>query len=343
MTRFYFFFLIALIACFPEQEEVKLRAAVGDLSELIIVGPKNQLQSPIGDTIVDFFTRPFPAIPQAEATFDTRYVYLQSFNKYEQGQANIIFLSIGDKEQNREGRVTQTIDRYATGQKVYTIYAPNPTSFYKVFNEHKETILKDLNDRAIQRSIVKAEFVRNSALSQVVNEKFDLDIAVPEGFYLATEKENILSFKRTRERRIQYQNDQNSVKGHGVIDGIVIYRYNYLSDSTLSLNRQVEIRDSVMAEVVLSANAFPMRTEDDYRYLPELETIDHNGKFANKMRGLWRFDNPISGGPFVSLNFFHEKKQYMVGIDAYVFAPNFKKRNYIREIEGIVHSASIIE
>ena len=344
MTRLslFFFLFVLFTSCSSEEKTASpKKAAVGEISELIIVGSESQLTGLMGDTVVSFFQTPFPLIPQAEASFDARFVLDRNFGEYEQGQANIILFSVGDKEQNRQGRVTQTVDKYAKGQKIYTIYAKNQRAFFDVFNENKEAILQDLNERATARSIVQVRYANNLALSDKVRKKFGFDIAIPEGFYLATEKENVLSFKRQRERKIQYRNNNNSVKGHGIVDGIVIYSYDHKSDSTFTLEKQIEIRDEVLGQTVLSPNDSPMRTEDDIRFAPIMESRDHNGVFASKLRGLWRFDSPIRGGPFVSLSFFLEKENNMIGIDGYVFAPNFKKRDYIREMEGIIHSAEI--
>ncbi len=338
-----FLFVVSLASCSSEnngersEEQVKRRAAVGELSELVIVGPKQQLKGLIGDTIVSFFRSPFPSIPQSEPSFDVRFVFDDGFNDYEKGQANIIVVSVGSKEQNREARVTQAKDAYARGQKVYTIYALNDIAFYDVFNKNKEALLKDLNDRATVRSAGQAEYANNGGLSGKVKEQFGIEMAIPEGFHIATQKENVISFKRTREKSLKYTR-ANSVRSHGILDGIVIYKFDHSSDSTFTLSNLVDLRDEVLSQIVQSDKGSPMYTEPHKYFRPTLENVDVDGVFATKMRGLWRFDSPVSGGPFVSLAFFNEKENYAVAIDAYVFTPKFDKRDYVRELEGILKS-----
>ncbi|MEM7161476.1 MAG: DUF4837 family protein [Bacteroidota bacterium] len=339
----YFLFLLFFISCTPETirdtDGIPRKAAVGDISELIIVGPEHQLSGIIGDSIKYFFEIPFPNLPQGEPSFDPRFVFEKSFNDYEKGQANVIYVSVGDKEQNREGRVTQIKDQYARGQVIYTIYAPNEKEFFNVFKENKWAILKDLNRRAIERSVVQAEYANNQGLSSKVEKKFGLNMAVPDGFYLASEKENILSFKRSRETSYRY--GDNSVRSHNIIDGLVIYRYDHSTSETFSTENQVANRNKLLGPLILSELDMPMKVEGDPRFLPSLEELDLNGIYVSKIRGLWRFDRPLKGGPFVSISFFHEAENYAITIDAYVFAPKFDKRDYIRELEGILHSMSL--
>ena len=45
------------------------------------------------------------------------------------------------------------------------------------------------------------------------------------------------------------------------------------------------------------------------------------------------------GGPFVSITTLDTKNSRMITIDGYVFAPEFDKREYLREVEAIIKSA----
>lgn len=65
--------------------------------------------------------------------------------------------------------------------------------------------------------------------------------------------------------------------------------------------------------------------------------------YAVMMRGLWTVVNDFMGGPFV-LNVVLDKENdrvvYMMG---YVYAPDDKKRNMVRQVEAIVFSAGFIK
>ena len=54
-------------------------------------------------------------------------------------------------------------------------------------------------------------------------------------------------------------------------------------------------------------------------------------------------ENGFMGGPFVSLTTLDKKRNRVVTIEGYVFAPKFKKRDYIKEVEAIIYSTKFLE
>jgi hypothetical protein len=57
------------------------------------------------------------------------------------------------------------------------------------------------------------------------------------------------------------------------------------------------------------------------------------------MRGQFRMENDFGfGGPFISLTTLDEKRNRVVTIEGYVFAPNSPKRELIRDLEAILYS-----
>jgi DNA helicase TIP49 (TBP-interacting protein) len=55
---------------------------------------------------------------------------------------------------------------------------------------------------------------------------------------------------------------------------------------------------------------------------------------ANTYRGLWKLNGGFMGGPFLIKTYFIDKKVVVtVGL---IFAPDNRKRNYIRTLEAIL-------
>jgi hypothetical protein len=76
--------------------------------------------------------------------------------------------------------------------------------------------------------------------------------------------------------------------------------------------------------------------------LPKTKFITFNDQAAKEIRGLFRMEGFIMGGPFYSLAFFNPEngRQYMV--EGFVYAPQFDKLKFLREIEAMVRSAKPI-
>lgn len=96
-------------------------------------------------------------------------------------------------------------------------------------------------------------------------------------------------------------------------------------------------RDSLFkARISSGVEGSYMTTE--YRLPPVLDEFALRGGFAAAMRGVWRMEGDFMGGPWTSIAWVDEAKGQLVTVDGYVYAPYFKKREYLRELEAIVRS-----
>jgi hypothetical protein len=63
-----------------------------------------------------------------------------------------------------------------------------------------------------------------------------------------------------------------------------------------------------------------------------------NGEYALMTKGLWRVKDGFKGGPYVNLMTYDKVKNKIIMADGYVYAPEFRKKNYIHQLEAIVRS-----
>lgn len=56
------------------------------------------------------------------------------------------------------------------------------------------------------------------------------------------------------------------------------------------------------------------------------------------IRGLWQVENDYMGGPFVLNVVLDEQHNRVLYLMAYVYAPDGKKRNMLRQVESIIFS-----
>jgi len=71
---------------------------------------------------------------------------------------------------------------------------------------------------------------------------------------------------------------------------------------------------------------------------PDYREVSFNDKYAIEARSLWRVQGDFMGGPFVTYTFVDEKTNRLFMIDGWVFAPKYDKRDYMRQVEGIIWS-----
>jgi len=153
-----------------------------------------------------------------------------------------------------------------------------------------------------------------------LNDSFGLTMTVPPGFAIARQKKDFIW--------VRYETPEIS-------QGIIVYTFPYISDSTFTENYLVAKTDSVLEINV------PGPTAGSYMAVEKqidqvLNIFEHNKNYTVEMRGLWRLENDFMGGPFVTYYFENAalKKAYMV--DVFIHAPGTKKKPEVRRLEALL-------
>ncbi|OQB68257.1 MAG: hypothetical protein BWX93_01593 [Bacteroidetes bacterium ADurb.Bin139] len=71
---------------------------------------------------------------------------------------------------------------------------------------------------------------------------------------------------------------------------------------------------------------------------PSYRWVNYNNRQFVEIRGLWDVKNDFMGGPFVAHCFYDKASQSVVVLEAFVYAPKYPKRNYLRQVESIIYS-----
>ena len=71
---------------------------------------------------------------------------------------------------------------------------------------------------------------------------------------------------------------------------------------------------------------------------PTVEFIRYKGRDFAQTRGYWEVYNDFMGGPFVSHSFYNQDGSEIIVLEAFVYAPRYDKRQYLRQVESILYS-----
>ena len=66
------------------------------------------------------------------------------------------------------------------------------------------------------------------------------------------------------------------------------------------------------------------------------------GQRAMKIQGLWEMKGDMMGGPFVGLAIPDSLRQRTLVAEAFVYAPEQKKRNMMRQLEATLYTVKIL-
>ncbi|MFW6248915.1 MAG: DUF4837 family protein, partial [Bacteroidota bacterium] len=298
----------------------------GKKGEVMIVMDDSLWNDSLGQMLCDTLTQPHPALPQPEPMFDIYQVEKTEFSKYMQSHRNIIVAETGPQH---EGPVFSILkDRWAKPQIIINMFAPTKKSWILQFKLKEEQLVSSLKHKERKRMM---QYYRNNMQGDVVDsikQNHHIKLAIPDGFYLNVNKDNF--------SWIWYEDPD-------ILKGLIIYTYDYVDPNTFTKKFLVNKRNEVLRKNV------PGRVEGSYmttesKYEPDMYEITYKDRYFIQMRGLWKMENgDFMGGPFVSMTTLDKKRNKIITVEGYVYAPNKKKRNLVWEMEAILYTLKVLE
>lgn len=305
----------------------------GNIGEIVVVIDDVKWNSKAGEIIKNTLAQPQFGLPQDEPVFNLIQVSSKNFSKIFQTHRNILIADFAGNSSEVKTEVKS--NSWARGQVAIKISAPDDSSFANFFEKYSENIIQKFNQAEIERQIEKNKKFGETKLSEKIKEKSGLSLILQKDCYLAKEDSNFLWFRLERGRGIGgYE--------HQISQGIFIYWQNYTDTNLFSPQKILAQNDSVSKKYI-SGSAHNSFFTTSYKLVePQVRKIKINNKFGTEIRGLWRMENEFMGGPFISLTFLDDKKNLLITAEGYVFAPQFDKLNYLREVEAMIKSIELL-
>lgn len=289
----------------------------GGRMDIIVVAKESLWESVAGEIFRKYFTAAQIGLPQPEAVFTVRQVPPESFNSLLQRSRNIVILS-----EDSTAYIKET-NKWAKPQIIYSISAPDQRSLARlIFNKHEE-IFETLKEHELD--VLRTKMRPGIQKNPEILAKHNVSMEIPKAFELEHEQENLLVFWNKT-----LKTDQ----------GIIIY-FRSMPETMGPVGSDViHLRDS-LTEIYIKGDreGSYMITED---ILPPVSSnTEIDGQFTLEVRGLWRTVNAQMGGPFINYTVYDERNQQIIHMDAFVFSPETKKRNFVVELEAILRSLEI--
>lgn len=312
-----------------EKENSMLRKVSGRPGEVIIISTKAQWEGEVGKALRGAFEKPVYGMPQEEPLFTLIRTNESDFERIFQTFRNVVWVDI-DTNRMSVGEVKYYKSPWAKGQLVAKISASSRDELIDVFNQNANAIINKINLKEFNR--LHAQFKARSNKAAIKKaEKFGTKIAIPKSGVIATQDTNHLWVRIEREKlKGGYQ--------HQISQGLLIVKIPYTNQELFNDSIMLKMRDAKLKKYIPGPSDGSFMTTE-YRYqAPLISEIDYGGKYAKQIRGLWRVENDFMGGPMVTYYVLNEKEQMIYLICGYAFAPQFDKREYLREIDAIART-----
>ncbi len=300
-----------------QEKGVTLPQSNGGRLELMVVAEDAVWEGIAGDYVRKYFTAPQYGLPQPEPEFTVRQVNPKEFNTLLQHVRNLIVL---EKQPDSTYRVAKNV--FAKPQ-LMAVFTGSEKQMAKTMVKVHEDLYQKLYDAEVEVMLNRLEPARLTSLPNMLKKIGVQDMLINRAFEVEHEYDSLLvMWNKT------IKSDQ----------GIIVYtrpmRENELIEASI-----LAMRDSLVKQFI------PGEREGSYmiteRLLPpEVTTTSIDGKLSFEMRGLWRTKGDFKGGPFVNYTILDEEHQRVIMLEAFLFAPEIKKRNLLFELECMLRSIS---
>lgn len=304
----------------PKDRTQYLPNITGNAGEVLIVINKSYWEGELGSTLREILAGEYPYLPQREPVFKLFNATPGGFSGSLMLHRNIVIVNVTPEVDTTGIRISR--DAWAKPQVIVTVSSSTPEEATELIKGNSEMIINAIEQTERDRLIANSIKYEDRDVRLAVTENIGGSPYFPKGFTMKKDTEDFMWISQ----ETTYVNQ-----------GILIFKYPYTDPSQLSA-------DSLKAKLgdLWKVNVPGMR---DNSYMtfnkvidPGFRNITYKGMTMVEMRGLWEVENDYMGGPFVCHIFPDRERKNIIILNAFVYAPKYDKRKYLRQVESIIYS-----
>ena len=292
----------------------------GKAGEVIVVVGKDNWEGNLGNEIGSLLARDCEYLPQREPLYSLVNLSPAAFTDMFKLHRNIVIFNI-DSTVTKQGVVYRT-DVWAHPQCVIQVNASCADSAVVVLDRNGENITGAIEQAERNRVIANTLLYEESKLADVVDNMIGGKVHFPVGYTLKKVTDDFIWIADEKQYTTQ---------------GIFIYKYPATDEQPFSEENIISRRNAFLKEYV------PGMLDNTYMTTsvfvkPGIKFLKYHDLDFVETRGLWEVYNDFMGGPFVSHSFYSKDGKDIIVLEAWVYAPKYDKRQYLRQTESLLYS-----
>ena len=311
--------VLALASC-KGGKKALLPSISGKAGEVIVVIDRDNWEGNLGVEVRELLACDCPYLAQLEPMYSLVNVTPGGFADLFKVHRNIVIFDIN--EDKTENKVSYLHDIWAAPQCVINVSAKDAKSATELVQANGKFIVSAIEqaerDRVIRNSIRYEE----RSLAPQVAEIFGGSPHFPMGYKLKKKTDSFIWIADEKQYTIQ---------------GVLIYKYPATVAEEFTRDNIVSHRNAILKENVPGMFDGTYMTTSKV-ITPDVEYLKYKGRDFAQLRGYWEVENDYMGGPFVSHSFFSPDGMEVIVAEAFVYAPKYDKRQYLRQVESILYS-----
>ena len=324
LTAFFISLSLLLVYSCKNSEGYKPNAG-GKAGELLIVIKQTYKNTEAGKVIKEVLSKPYLGLPQEEPMFNVQVATYENLNDFMKTMRNLVMVNISDEFKMDTIRYYK--DAWAKGQAMARINARSEQDLVSLVKRNEAQLIDFFNQAERERAMKYYRKYINKEFSDKVRDKFGFFISVPTGYRRFNEKKDFL-----------WMSEGNA----GASEGIVIFTYPYGGKGTfLKESLLNKLNEELKHRIPGPADGSYMSIE--MMFPPIYKAVEVNGEKVAEIRGLWKVVGDMMGGPWIMHAHLDKENRRVIVLFGYVYAPEEKKREKIRQMEAVFYSYKKVE
>ena len=311
--------VIALAGCKNKSGHSLLPNVSGKAGEVVVVIERENWEGNLGVSIREVLADDTPYLAQREPLFNLTNVPPGSFNNMFKMHRNLLLVNINP--QNAQNGIVYRSNQWARPQAIAQINAATEEEAVELFKQASPIISEYFEQAERDRIIENSKLYEETKLQEPMNDLTGGILHFPSGYNLKKWTDSFVWVADEKQYTTQ---------------AVMAYKFPVRNDC-FSVANLVAERDSVM-----QANV-PGMFEGSYMitstaFEPTARSLKYKGRDFMELRGFWEVHGDFMGGPFVSHAFYSPDGKEIIVLEAFVYAPRYDKRQYLRQVESILYS-----
>ena len=313
--------VLTLVSCGNKSTKKLLPSVSGKAGEILVVMDKTPWEGEPGNAVRELLACDCPYLATREPLYSLVNVVPSNFVNLFQVHRNLVIYEI-DPQVQKEG-VQYLSDIWASPQCVIKVSATTDERAVEITKENGEVISEAIEQAERNRVIANTRLYEESSIFPQVAEVIGGSPHFPSGYKL---KKKTTDFVWVADEKTYVYQD------------IFVYKYPAKGDeSDFELETIIANRNRVLQQNVPGMLDNTYMTTGEF-IPPTLRFVKYKSFNFAQVRGYWEVYNDFMGGPFVSHSFYSPDGKEIVVAEAFVYAPRYDKRQYLRQVESLLYS-----
>lgn len=320
MKKILLFLTLALALAGCKSTKALLPNVSGKAGEVVIVMDRENWEGALGNATRELLAQECPYLAQKEPLYSLVNVSPTGFADLFKIHRNIVIFNI-----NPQADTTGVFLRYDVWSKpqcVVQVSAYDANGAIDYVQNKGATIERAIEQAERDRVIRNTLLYEEKSIAKAVSEEFGGSLHFPTGYKIKKASKDF--FWIADDKQYVYQD-------------VFIYRYPAGEDHPFSSTNIIAHRNEILKDNVPGMFDNTYMTTSAY-FTPMIEYLRYKGRDFVQTRGMWEVEGDFMGGPFVSHSFYSRDGKDIIVAEAFVYAPRYDKRQYLRQVESLLYS-----